>query len=188
MPRKMRIDMTGLRFGRLIGIGFSHQQGGHAHWLFQCDCGSETIAKGAAVRAGKTSSCGCLHREISADRLLRHGWRAEKRHDPTYRAWQEINTFCTNPSSPRYRDFGAAGIAVCPAWSLDFENFLADMGERPSGTILMRIDNRADFEPSNCRWATLRTRSRRAIDGYALRYARLPMGASAERRPDFAEI
>jgi hypothetical protein len=165
MARKIRIDMTGLRYGRLVGIDFSHRSGGHAHWRFICDCGNETTADGTAVRAGNTASCGCLHREICAARLLKHGRRAKKRHDPTYRAWQEINTLCSNPESPRYRDFGARGIRVCPTWSSDFEAFLADMRERPADRILVRIDLHGDFEPGNCRWAPVRTRSRRAREG-----------------------
>jgi hypothetical protein len=165
MARKLRIDMTGLRCGRLVGIEFSHRAGSHAHWRFLCDCGNETTVDGTAVRAGKTASCGCLHREICAARLTTHGRRAKKRHDPTYRAWQEIHTFCTNPESPRYRDFGARGIRVCPAWRADFETFLADLGERPADHILVRIDPHQDFRPGNCRWAPLRSRSRRALEG-----------------------
>jgi len=157
--------MTGLRFGRLVGIDFSHRSGSHAHWLFLCDCGAETTADGTAVRAGKTQSCGCLHREICAARLLKHGRRAKKRHDPTYRAWQEINTLCANPDSPRYRDFGARGVRVCADWVADFEAFLADMGERPVGRMLSRIECSKNFEPGNCRWVAVRTRSHRAIEG-----------------------
>jgi hypothetical protein len=165
MARKIRIDMTRLRYGRLVGIDFSHSSGGHAHWRFVCDCGNETIADGTAVRAGKTASCGCLHREICADRLLKHGRRAKKRHDATYRAWQEINCFCTNADSPRFRDFGARGIAVCSAWRADFETFLSDMGERPRNMMLARIDQAGDFTPVNCRWVEMRSRAQRAIDG-----------------------
>lgn len=165
MARKIRIDMRGLRFGRLVGLDFSHSLGGHAHWRFACDCGAETVTSGKAVRTGKTQSCGCLHREICAERLLTHGRRAKKRHDPTYRAWQEINTLCTNPAAPRYRDFGARGIRVCAAWAGDFEAFLADMGERPAGRVLARIDQDAPFEPGNCRWMPVRSRSSRALDG-----------------------
>ncbi|WP_174296308.1 hypothetical protein [Sphingomonas bacterium] len=164
MGRKIRIEMGGLRYGRLVGIEFSHSVGGHAHWRFACDCGNETVAGGTAVRSGTTASCGCLHREISAARLLKHGHRAAKRHEPTYRAWQEINTICSNPGSARYRDFGARGIRVCPAWKTDFETFLADMGERPPLHVLVRLDLARDFEAANCRWTTVRDRSQRAIE------------------------
>lgn len=154
--------MVGLRYGRLVGIAFAHSHGGHAHWLFACDCGNRTVAAGTAVRRGMTTSCGCFHREVSAARLTSHGHRAGKRHDATYRAWQEINTICANAASPRYRDFGGRGIAVCAEWSADFTRFLEDMGERPVGTILARTDLAADFAPGNCRWAQVRSRSQRA--------------------------
>jgi hypothetical protein len=164
--RKTRIDMTGLRFGRLIGVAFAYRKGSHAHWRFLCDCGAETIVAGAAVRAGKTSSCGCFHRERSAARLTTHGHRAGKRHEATYRAWQEINTYCANPRSPRYRDFGARGIAVCRAWRGDFECFVRDMGERPAGTMLARADSEGDFAPRNCHWTAVHSRSLRATSSH----------------------
>ncbi len=157
--------MVGLRFGRLLGVAYHDTPRHHAYWRFKCDCGETTIANGAAVRAGRTQSCGCLHREISAERLTLHGHRAKKRHDPTYRAWQQINTYCTNTASPRFRDFGAQGIAVAPRWAENYELFLADMGERPPGKILVRLDPNRDFMPGNCRWATVRSRSLRAIEG-----------------------
>lgn len=174
VARKVRIDMVGDRYGRLVGLEFHETRRNHAHWLFQCDCGETTIANGAAVRAGRTTSCGCLHREVSAERLLTHGHRAKNRHDPTYRAWQQINTFCRNPASPRFRDFGGRGVAVCPAWRDDFEAFLADMGRRPSGTVLARLDARGDFEPGNCRWEIVRSRAARAIEAHRSRRAEAP--------------
>jgi hypothetical protein len=166
MRGSARIDMTGLRYGRLVGIDYSHNHRGHAYWRFLCDCGAETVVSGSAVRVGNTSSCGCLHREICAERLTKHGRRSQKRHDPTYRAWQEINNFCTDRGSARFRDFGALGVRVCAAWRSDFEAFLADMGERPTDTKLARIDTEADFGPGNCRWVALASRSSRAAEGW----------------------
>ena len=183
MPRKIRIDMTGLRYGRLVGIAFSHAQDGHAHWLFACDCGVEAVIKGTSVRLGRTASCGCLHSEISAERLTTHGRRAARRHDPTYRAWQEINSSCTDANAPRFRVHGAKGIAVCPRWRTDFTAFLADMGERPAGTKLDRIDPAADFGPGNCRWSELVRRARRATEGRSglVRESQTLSGASLPR-------
>jgi len=160
--------MVGVRCGRLVGVDFHETRRNHAFWLFRCDCGETTVTNGAAVRAGKTASCGCLHREISAERLTIHGHRAKKRHGPTYRAWQAMQTYCASARSPRFRDFGARGVAVSPVWSGDFEAFLADMGERPSGTVLSRLDARGDFEPGNCRWAAVRSRAERARQGRRL--------------------
>lgn len=163
--------MTGVRCGRLVGVSFYERRGTHAHWVFLCDCGATTIAKGSNVRSGQTSSCGCLHREISAARLSKHGHRARKLQDPTYRAWQEINNYCAHPGSPRFKDYGGQGIAVCEAWKHDFEAFLADMGERAPRTKLVRIDPRGDFEPGNCRWGPVPLRDARALAGHRRRAA-----------------
>ena len=162
MARRERIDMVGVRCGRLVGLAHVETGRPHAHWLFQCDCGATTIADGAAVRHGKTSSCGCLHREICAARLTTHGHRAARRHGPTYRAWQEIKTYCTNPASPRYRDFGARGVTVDPGWAGDYTAFLAAMGERPPGMMLARRDPDGPFAPDNCHWVQVRSRAERA--------------------------
>lgn len=139
MARKFRIDMAGRRYGRLTGLRFHHRDaGGHAHWLFGCDCGAELVADGGNVRSGNTASCGCLHRERSAARLTVHGHRAGRRHDPTYRAWQAMN--------------GAAGDAVCAGWRGGYPAFFADLGERPAGTVLRRVDEAGGWAPGNCRW------------------------------------
>ena len=176
MARRDRIDMVGVRCGRLVGLSYVETGRQHAHWLFLCDCGETTIADGAAVRYGKTASCGCLHREVCAARLTKHGHRAAKRHNTTYRAWQQINTYCTNTGSPRYRDFGAKGIAVDPRWSSDYEAFLADMGERPQGTILDRRNKADHFRADNCLWVAVRPRSVRAVEAIRLRpVARRPV-------------
>ena len=162
MARRERIDMVGVRYGRLVGLSYVETGRPHAHWLFLCDCGETTIADGAAVRFGKTASCGCLQREVCAARLTKHGHRAAKRHDATYRAWQQIKDYCNNRETPRFRDFGAKGIRVDPRWAANYEAFLADMGERPAGTILDRHDRAGDFSADNCRWVPARPRAVRA--------------------------
>lgn len=154
---KLRIDMTGLRYGRLVGVCFAHRSpSGHAQWLFACDCGNEVVAAGANVRSGRTASCGCLHREISAARLTEHGHRAKRRHDGTYRAWQHMKT-----------EHGPA--AISPAWSSDYPRFLNEMGERPANWMLTRVDETKPFASGNCRWAPVASRSDRATEGWRRR-------------------
>lgn len=151
--RKQRIDMTGQRHARLVGLSYSHTERNHAFWLFACDCGQQTIASGAKVRAGVTLSCGCYHRQVCSQRLMVHGWRAGKQHGPTYRAWQAMKTACLNPAAPGYRKLGARGIGIDPAWLEDFPRFLADMGTRPAHHILNRNCPDGDFSPANCCWS-----------------------------------
>jgi hypothetical protein len=154
VAKKVRIDMTGMRFGRLIGIAFAHRgAGGHAHWRFRCDCGREIVAVGKNVRTGSTASCGCLHREVSAARLTEHGHRAAKQHGPTYRAWQQMQR----------------QGSVCARWRDDFRAFLADLGERPVGAKLARQDTALPFAPGNCRWAAVAPRAVRAVKGWEAR-------------------
>lgn len=160
MAYKVRIDMTGVRYGRLLGVAFSHRsRHGHAYWLFRCDCGREATIAGGNVRAGNTTSCGCLHREISALRLTVHGHRAGRRQGPTYRAWQAMNDSCTNPRSPGWGRCGAKGAGVCAAWRSDYPRFLLDMGERPAGAVLARLSPWDDFDPQTCFWSARSSKS-----------------------------
>lgn len=153
-------NITGQKFGRLTAIRFSHKKlygtkgCSNYFWLFKCDCGNETTAQKARVIGGFTTSCGCYWTEIKTT----HGntkWKDGKHHvSRTYSSWISAKSRCYQKSQPYYYNYGGRGIKVCDRWKNSFENFLADMGERPEGTSLDRIDSDKNYEPSNCRWST----------------------------------
>ncbi len=92
--------------------------------------------------------------------LFKHGHKSKVGASPTYNSWRAIIGRCENPNQSCYQRYGAIGIAMCKRWRESFENFLADMGERPPGTSVDRIDNSRGYEPGNCRWATAKQQSR----------------------------
>lgn len=149
-----RPSLAGKRFGSLIVVKrFGSKQGGAA-WLCRCNCGQRTIIRGSSLRAGLTKSCGC---QKNRDKVT-HGLSSS----PTYSTWQAMLTRCNNPKSKSYSRYGGRGIKVCKRW-LKFENFLADMGEKPIGKEIDRRDNDGNYEPSNCRWVTHRKNSNNRV-------------------------
>lgn len=161
------IDLVGFRFGRLTvkGLAGSRLRADGARvkrWECICDCGTATIVETGALRSGNTRSCGCLQREQSASRNSTHGMSRGSKAHPLYETWKGIKKRCLDPRVSNFRDYGGRGIQVCDRWLngdgvlTGFECFLADMGERPEGLSIDRINNDGNYEPGNCRWATKR--------------------------------
>ena len=145
------IDLRGELFGRLTVLERTSDRSHGAQWICKCDCGAQTVVLSYNLRSGHTRSCGCFSRERSTD----HGYYGTR----TYEVWFRMKSRCDDKKSPQYPDYGGRGIAYDPRWT-SFEAFLEDMGERPPGLSIDRMDNDGNYTKENCRWATQKEQSR----------------------------
>lgn len=162
-------DLRGRTFGRLLVIERAPHCENRPHWRCRCECSQVVVISAKHLRNNNTRSCGCLKRETTRDRNMKHGLTIGKNRPPCYRIWANAKSRCFDRNNPAFSHYGGRGITMCAEWANDFLAFVRDMGPRPSSAhSLDRVNNDGNYEPTNCRWATRieqlnNTRRNRAI-------------------------
>lgn len=143
-------DLSGRLFGQLTVINRAPSgRNWQVRWVCLCSCGAETVVYATILRSGRTKSCGCLRRKGIHRHTSKLGGKSL-----TYNSWQNMLSRASYAfTDPNYKYY--EGVQVCERWH-KFENFLADMGERPSRshTLDRYPNNKGDYKPGNVRWAT----------------------------------
>jgi hypothetical protein len=152
-----KLDITGNRYWRLTVKSFSHtDKFRSSYWNCDCECGNTVVVRIAELTRGGTKSCGCWQSDTITRINTRHGMSKM----PEYKVWTQMRQRCSNPKNKNFFHYGGRGISVCKRWD-DFSLFISDMGSRPSIIhSIERVNNSGNYEPSNCRWATMKEQCR----------------------------
>lgn len=147
------IDLTGIRFGKLVATSIYGQNKAKQYlWNCKCDCGNNSVAIGSNLIRGNTKACGCVKLTEIGDRTRKHGMVKSR----IFKIWAGMRKRCMNPNCFAYKDYGGRGITICKRWD-KFDLFYEDMGKTYSDNLsLDRINPNGNYEPTNCRWATMK--------------------------------
>jgi hypothetical protein len=156
MVGKIQYDLTGQKFARLTVTGRApNNKFNQTAWFCVCDCGTRSVVNAHALRCGKTRSCGCLNREVVGAACKKRNTTHGESKSSEHIAWLAMKERTCNPNFLQYHNYGGRGIRVCERWLNSYENFLADVGRKPTPKhSLDRIDSNGNYEPGNVRWAT----------------------------------
>jgi hypothetical protein len=148
MGRLISQPLTGQQVGKwLVGEAFKHPTRGEQMYRCVCECGTQKDVKHSHLSAGKTKSCGCSWTKHNMSR------------SNEYRIWDSMIRRCHNPDHKAYALYGARGITVCDKWK-KFEGFFEDMGLKPDGLTLERVDNSLGYSKENCKWVSVKDQAR----------------------------
>lgn len=168
---KRIIDLTGRRFGKLVVLSYTEVKKGQPHWLCKCDCGTIKEFNGHTLKQGGAISCGCRAKEPRKSWFKqKHGMYGTR----IYRIYRGIVNRCTNPNDVIYQRYGARGITLCDEWLgecgfINFKDWAFENGYSDELTI-DRIDVNGNYEPSNCRWATMQVQENNKRSNHYITY------------------